>query len=160
VRIAFSVAIDGRGKGRPKFTSRGGFARAYTDAKTRTYEATIKEAGKAAMAMAGLEPLHGAVVLKVRVRRPILKSANKTQKALMLLDRIRPVSKPDWDNYGKAVCDALNGVAYHDDAQIVHGTVTKIYAEAPGIDIVIEPWKPSETVNPLAERPDGTGLEP
>jgi len=158
VRIAFSVAIDGRGKGRPKFTSRGGFARAYTDPKTRAYEASIRAAGEAAMD--GREPLHGPVVLKVRVRRPLLKSANRAQKALMLLDRIRPVSKPDWDNYGKAVCDALNGVAYHDDAQIVHGTVTKIYAEAPGIDIVIEPWKPSETVNPLAERPDGTGLEP
>ena len=157
MRIAFSVAIDGRGKGRPKFSNRGGFARAYTDSKTRAYEAAIKAAGEAAMA--GREPFYGPVVLKVRVRRPILKSATKAQKALMLLDRIRPVSKPDWDNYGKAVCDALNGVAYYDDAQVVHGSVTKIYAEEPGIDIVIEPWKPSETVNPLAERPDGTAVD-
>ena len=140
IRIAFSVAIDGRGKGRPKFTSRGGFARVYTDAKTRTYEATIKEAGKAAMA--GLGPLHGPLVLKVRVRRPILKSANKTQKALMLRDRIRPVSKPDWDNYGKAACDALNGVVYFDDAQIVDGRIIKVFSEHAGIDIVVEEWEP------------------
>lgn len=36
-----------------------------------------------------------------------------------------PTSKQygDWDNHAKAVCDALNGIVYEDDAQIVDGRV-------------------------------------
>ena len=36
--------------------------------------------------------------------------------------------KSDWDNVGKAVSDALNGVAYQDDEQVVIGRVTRRYA--------------------------------
>ena len=40
-----------------------------------------------------------------------------------------PTLKPDTDNIAKAVCDALNGVAYHDDKQITSLTVDKVWAE-------------------------------
>jgi hypothetical protein len=36
--------------------------------------------------------------------------------------------KPDWDNFGKAVCDAMNGVIIKDDSQIRRGTVEKLWA--------------------------------
>jgi Holliday junction resolvase RusA-like endonuclease len=39
-----------------------------------------------------------------------------------------PVGRPDWDNYAKLVCDALNGIAYKDDSQVVKGTGDKVYA--------------------------------
>ena len=29
----------------------------------------------------------------------------------------------DWDNHGKAICDALNGICFTDDAAIVNGQV-------------------------------------
>jgi crossover junction endodeoxyribonuclease RusA len=32
----------------------------------------------------------------------------------------------DWDNYAKAICDALNGIAYADDNQVKHGRVDVI----------------------------------
>ena len=36
--------------------------------------------------------------------------------------------RPDVDNLVKLVCDALNGWAYHDDAQVVSASVLKAYA--------------------------------
>jgi Holliday junction resolvase RusA-like endonuclease len=45
----------------------------------------------------------------------------------------------DWDNYGKNVCDALNGIAYDDDRQIVDGRVVKHRDPAnPRLEVTIE----------------------
>jgi Holliday junction resolvase RusA-like endonuclease len=38
-----------------------------------------------------------------------------------------PTGRPDWDNYGKLVCDALNGILWADDSRIVTGSVRKRY---------------------------------
>ena len=49
-------------------------------------------------------------------------------------------TKPDWDNIGKAVSDALNGVAWEDDGQIVVARVARVYAakgESPKVVITI-----------------------
>ncbi len=35
----------------------------------------------------------------------------------------------DWDNLAKAVCDALTGIAWADDTQIVSGAAAKRYAQ-------------------------------
>ena len=51
---------------------------------------------------------------------------------------MRPVKRPDWDNVGKIVTDALNGVAYDDDSQIVSASVEKYYSEEPRTEIKIE----------------------
>lgn len=50
-----------------------------------------------------------------------------------------PFPHPDWDNYAKGVCDAMNEVVYLDDKQIVAGGLVKRFAE-PGEDgyIVVE----------------------
>lgn len=37
--------------------------------------------------------------------------------------------RSDWDNLAKAICDALNGVIYIDDSQIVSARITKCVAE-------------------------------
>jgi Holliday junction resolvase RusA-like endonuclease len=49
--------------------------------------------------------------------------------------------KPDRDNLEKAICDALNGILWTDDAQICDGPIKKIYApigEEPRIEIEME----------------------
>jgi len=48
------------------------------------------------------------------------------------------VKKPDADNLAKAVTDALRGVIYRDDSQIVALHVTKGYDLAPGVVIKVE----------------------
>lgn len=59
----------------------------------------------------------------------IPKSASKKKAADMSAGRILPTKKPDADNIAKVVCDALNGVAYHDDSQIARLTVKKVYTK-------------------------------
>jgi len=57
----------------------------------------------------------------------------------LTFQRYCPV-RPDWDNVGKIVCDALNGVAWPDDARVVDAHVEKFYAldgEAPCLRIRI-----------------------
>ena len=50
-----------RGKGRPRFSTRNGFARAHTDPQTASYEGALRLA--ASVAMVGLlEPLAGPAV--------------------------------------------------------------------------------------------------
>ena len=40
-----------------------------------------------------------------------------------------PYPHADWDNFAKAVCDAMNGVIYLDDKYIIDGRLVKDYAE-------------------------------
>ena len=51
---------------------------------------------------------------------------------------IRPTVKPDWDNIGKIVADALNKIAYYDDAQIVDSQTRKFYSDRPRVEILIQ----------------------
>ena len=49
--------------------------------------------------------------------------------------QIRPTQKPDADNIAKSVLDALNGLAYADDKQIVTLVVDKYYDEEPCVHV-------------------------
>jgi len=69
---------------------------------------------------------------------PIPKNAGKRQKSAMLAGDIRPAKKPDWDNVGKVICDALNNIAYKDDSQIVDARVRKYYSYTPEIVVAIK----------------------
>ncbi len=53
----------------------------------------------------------------------------------MLAGQIKPAKKPDCDNIVKIVCDALNGFAYKDDAQVVLAQVAKEYTDEPRTDV-------------------------
>jgi Holliday junction resolvase RusA-like endonuclease len=138
--LVFSMSGEPRGKGRPRTSVRGGFARVYTDAATRKYEASVRKIATAVMD--GDPPLEGALSLSIRLRFPIRKTGSKATKAAKALGEIAPTVKPDWDNAAKAICDALNGVIYLDDSQIVRAFVTKVYSDKPGVDVRVEAYEP------------------
>lgn len=133
---AIEVILPGlpRGKGRPRFSARGGFARAYTDDKTASYEGALRMAG--AMAMAGREPLTCALALDMIAVFPIPASWSKRKQAEAAAGMIRPTGKPDCDNLLKCI-DGLNEIVWKDDAQIVRATITKIYGASPELAISI-----------------------
>jgi Holliday junction resolvase RusA-like endonuclease len=97
----------------------------YTPEKTRNYEAFVKML--AVEAMKGNKPIEGACTALISVYYPIPKSTSK-KKALQMIDgKIYPTKKPDIDNIVKAIFDAMNGIVFIDDSQVVSLSVHKIY---------------------------------
>jgi Holliday junction resolvase RusA-like endonuclease len=142
--VAFSMSGEPRGKGRPRATVRKvgqkTVATVYTDDATRKYEASVRAVAQ--KAMAGRDPLEGPLSLSLRFRMPIPKSATKRAKAGMASGEIAHCSRPDLDNCQKALMDAMNGVVFCDDGQVVRAFTTKLYAEQPGVDVRVEAFAP------------------
>ena len=93
-------------KRRPRVTHRGGFAKIYTPAETVLEEKVIASVYKG-------ELYTCPVRLIVHTYKALPKSRPKR------IERERDTSTPDIDNIIKAIMDALNGVAYKDDRQVV-----------------------------------------
>lgn len=134
--MTHSVVILGTppAKGRPRF-SRKGFA--YTPAKTRQAENYIKLAFKDKYP--DHTPLEGPVEVDVIATFAVPKSASKEKARQMRGQIIMPTKRPDVDNLAK-MADALNGIAWRDDAQIVDLHVLKIYGTRPSLEIKFRPF--------------------
>jgi Holliday junction resolvase RusA-like endonuclease len=134
--VTFRVDADPVGKQRARYAKRGNFVQTYTPDKTRNYEALIKEA--AIQAMGSNEILETPVNLYLYIRAPIPKSLPKKRLEACLNGSEKPIKKPDASNVLKSVEDAMNGVVYKDDSQIVNIHVTKVYASVSGIDVCVK----------------------
>lgn len=132
--VIFHVDLDPVPKGRPKFSKIGGFVRTYTPKKTSDYEAQVKAIAQNAMTR---EPLETPLSAFLYFRLPIPRSYPKKRVAACLSGSERPIKKPDLDNLAKSVLDALNGVVYKDDSQLVSLHITKVYDHNPGVDIMV-----------------------
>lgn len=135
--ITFNVPGVPRGKARPRVVD----GHAYTPHKTKAYEMAIRDAYTEAALEEPPEARYFGrgtdVGLIVRCYFPVPKQASKAKREAMLEKKIRPQRKPDIDNVLKAVADALNGVAYYDDCQIIMMSGAKFYAADPRINVEI-----------------------
>jgi Holliday junction resolvase RusA-like endonuclease len=123
------------GKGRPRATSRGGFVRMYTDAKTLGFEQAV--ADEARTAMSNFDLFDTPMQLQLSAYYPIPKSWSKKKRQLAVDGEIYPQVKPDLDNVMKAILDALNGVVYADDSQVINMVATKRYSTDPRIEVYV-----------------------
>ena len=103
----------------------------YTPAKTKNYETLVKEIYITQVN----KWIEGQIKLEVNAYFSIPKSASKRKREAMLSGEIRPVKRPDWDNIGKIISDALNGIAYHDDSQVVEAVTRKWYSDRPRVEV-------------------------
>lgn len=111
------------GKGRPRFTKNG---HCWTPDRTVAYEREIKLAYWEAYGRRNFSSDKAlAVEIVLYYVRP--KSMTKAKRLLAQRGILRPIVKPDVDNVAKAILDALNGVAFADDRQIVQVTCEKWY---------------------------------
>ncbi len=58
-------------------------------------------------------------------------------KSVSAKKRPDPITRPDLDNLVKAVKDALNGVLWRDDSQVIELEAKKIYGNPPGVEIEV-----------------------
>lgn len=129
--ISFVVLGKPVGKGRPRFRNTGKFVQTYTPEATAVYENLVK----LSFQQSGQHKLEGPLHMTIRAYFPIPKQTSKKRAELMESGQVLHTSKPDADNVAKAICDALNGIAYDDDSQIVSLLVTKSYSANPRTSI-------------------------
>ena len=129
-----------QGKARPRMTKRG---HVYTPQATRDYEDAI--AGIALKAMKGRMPIDGPVYLSLTAYYPVPASWSERKKLRAIAGDESPTVKPDLDNVLKAVADALNGIVYLDDKQIVASELFKKYSSLPAVHVFVTPWEHDST---------------
>ena len=135
------IAMEPRGKQRPRIVKRANvpYPIAITPDQTVNAENRVQAHVQGAW---GRPPLEGPLQVQIVVR--ILKPKSKPKKACW------PTSKPDADNYAKLVLDALNGVLWRDDSQVVRLFVEKAYCDAlhpqQGIALLVHAMEVEEAV--------------
>jgi len=141
-RIEFVFYGEPVAQGRPRFTMRSGYARAYDPEKSRRYKDALRQEVKDRMA--GRAPLEGALVLQVRIYRSIPKAFSKKKADMAERGLLRPETRPDVDNYVKGIKDALNGICWKDDSQIVAYAEPfgKYYSREPRVEVAV--WRMEE----------------
>jgi len=124
------------GKGRPKFARRGNFVSTYTPEKTRSYENAIRKVVKAAMGSS--EPLETPISVYLYITKPVPSSYSKKRSKDCLTGIERPMKKPDGDNILKCFLDAMNGIVYVDDVQVVDFHVKVVYGTIGLVEVLVK----------------------
>ena len=140
--IVVELPGDPRGKGRPRSrvvrTTKGiPFVAVYTDAQTRAYEKALGMMAK--VAMRGRPLLTGPLAVEIIALFAVPKSWPNKKRDAALADIVRPTGSPDCDNIQKIALDALNGIVFPDDSQVVEIRASKCYSEKPRLRIEIKP---------------------
>ncbi|EGD47094.1 endodeoxyribonuclease RusA [Ruminiclostridium papyrosolvens DSM 2782] len=140
VLIKLTIPGEPCAKGRPRVGKFG----TYTPEKTLNYETLVKELY---IIQHANKKLQGQLKIDIKAYFKIpqgeIPKAKKPKPQTLqryndiLNGKIRHTKKPDWDNVGKIISDALNGLAYDDDSQIVSAIVEKFYSNDPRVEVEI-----------------------
>jgi Holliday junction resolvase RusA-like endonuclease len=134
--IKFTVYGTPVAQGRPRFSTQGGSPRAYDPKKSNDFKKYVKLVASQHRPESLLE---GPLQLLVKVYKPTLQSFSKKKKVDAESGALRPVTKPDVDNYVKGIKDACNKVIWKDDSQVVELSASKWYSETPRIEVMVKP---------------------
>lgn len=128
--------IEPQQQERPRATGRGKFIRMYDPPKTAKFKRELKQLAR--LEMQGKDKFDSAISVTIRFFRRVQKSISKREHARRTKGHVRPIVKPDLDNYIKSTLDALNDVIWTDDAAIVELNTSKWYADDPRIEIEVK----------------------
>lgn len=136
--INFIVPGEPQGKRRARFVRAGHFIKSYAEPKTVNYETFIRE--MFCVAYPGFVPLEGSLDVEIRAFCGMPKSVSKKKQELMKSGKIKPAKKPETDNIAKVFLDALTGLAFKNDNQVVRLLVEKSYSDRPRVEVEVK-WE-------------------
>ena len=146
--IKLKILGEPMGKQRPRFSNVNGFPKSYTPKETINYESRVVSEYKqnySGMAFDYNDEIMATIIANFQIPKGHYKYHKKTNTTdldkegqLMLKGIKRPIKAPDTDNIAKICLDALNGIAYPDDKQVVGLVVLKYYSEEPSVEITLE----------------------
>jgi len=120
-----TVVIPGEpvAQGRPRFSTFGGFPRAYDPKKSKDAKQSIRFFVADAMRKQNTTALEGPIMLYAQfgIKLPVSQERKRTPRP-----RVWRTKKPDLDNLIKLIKDACSGVAFLDDNQVVKVSAEKI----------------------------------
>lgn len=130
--ISFTVYGEPIPWKRPRFNGKS--KHVFEDSKVKDYKAKVIEAFEES----GGKVYEKDVPLRMSIRfyLSVPKSASERKKE-NLIAKFFPTKRPDNDNLYKGIADALNGVAYYDDSQIVITHIHKLWSINPRAEITI-----------------------
>lgn len=143
--LKFTVMGEPCAQGRPRFSTFGGYVKAIDPAKSRNQKSYIKYLATAAAKQQGWTYTYLPLYVEIIAYLGIPKSKSKKWRAAAIRGQERPTKKPDVDNLFKLVTDALSGILYNDDKQIVSCRVQKWYSEEPRTEVKITEVIDNET---------------
>ena len=120
--IQFTIKGEIKTKQRPRATVIGGHARVYSSKDTIMYENYVKSEyqRQCAYYFNGNEPLKATITAYFLPSNELAKYGQDVKYVACMKNK-------DLDNIAKTILDALNGIAYEDDKQIVELHVEKYY---------------------------------
>ena len=132
-KLSVTIYVVPVGKGRPRttFNKKTGKVIAYTPQKTAHAENLIRDRVMGAAAQLGAYFERGTPIDLTAV---FYRERPKGAKKSMIL----PTSRPDWDNNGKLLTDALEHFVYANDSQITTALIKKRFGTPPRIELTME----------------------
>lgn len=129
MQITFEVPgkVKGKARARTFFNAKLNRTMSYTPDQTVNYENLIKMSFMQ-MKPEGFKPFENAVSVKIS-------AIYRKSKGNKMDD---PCLKPDADNIVKVVCDALNGIAFYDDKQVISVAILKLFGEPEKLVVTVE----------------------
>lgn len=142
MEIEFTIPGEPQGKQRPRMvmSRRSANPIVYTPTKTRKYEELVKYCYFHSCKNGGYKRFQKGAPLEVNIIAyyGIPKNISKNKEKAMLSGKIKPVKKPDADNCVKIILDALNKVAFYDDAAVVKINFEKQYGNNPKVLVKVK----------------------
>lgn len=137
MNLTFTIPGEPTAQGRPRFSTHGGFVKAYDPETSRNYKAYVKLLASEAMQRIGLTLTELPLGVEIIADVGIAASKSKKFKEQALNGLQLPIKKPDVDNVAKIILDSISGIVYKDDKQIVKLTVSKKYSDTPKVEVKI-----------------------
>lgn len=138
MKISFIVNGEPMAKQRPRVSTYGGFARAYTPKETINYENKVLMCYKEALKELDIDDTkvlfpNGFIKITLKAYFGLTK-ADFGKKGLNKngrnkIENVYCAKKCDIDNIVKIVMDSLNGICYNDDSQAVCIEAYKLYTQ-------------------------------